>query len=50
MGCPEHLHVVRTAAGADAALIASLVHYGTGTTAAIKDYLVDHGVPVRRMW
>ena len=49
-GCPEHIHTVLTAGGADAALIASLVHFGTYTIAAIKDYLADHGVPVRRTW
>ncbi|MHB9144816.1 MAG: imidazole glycerol phosphate synthase subunit HisF [Symbiobacteriia bacterium] len=36
-----------TVGGADAALAASLFHYGTLTIAAVKEYLAAQGVPVR---
>jgi cyclase len=32
---------------ADAALAASIFHYGTYTVKDLKDYLQDHAVPVR---
>jgi cyclase len=32
---------------ADAALIASMVHYGDYSLPTIKQYLSDHGIPVR---
>jgi cyclase len=32
---------------ADAALIASMVHYGDYTVRGIKDYLAKSGVPMR---
>jgi cyclase len=47
-GTPEHLRAVLQEGHADAALIASMVHYGTYSLAQIKDYLAGHGVPVRR--
>ncbi len=47
-GKPEHLSEVLTAGRADAALIASMVHYGTYTIAGIKEELAAAGVPVRR--
>ena len=47
-GTPEHLRQVLTTGKADAALIASLVHYGTYTLQAIKAYLSQHGIRVRR--
>ena len=49
-GRPEHLAEVLTAGCADAALIASMVHYGTYTIAGIKDALQQAGVKVRRNW
>ncbi len=47
-GTPEHLRAVLQEGRADAALVASMVHYGTYSLAQIKDYLADHNVPVRR--
>jgi cyclase len=47
-GRPEHLRDVLSVANADAALIASMVHYGTYTVGQIKDYLDNEGIPVRR--
>jgi cyclase len=49
-GTPEHLRAVLTEGKADAALVASVVHFGTYTIAEIKRYLSDHGVPVRMNW
>ncbi len=46
-GKPEHLADVLTNGNADAALIASMTHYGTYTVAQIKKYLAAHGIPVR---
>jgi imidazole glycerol-phosphate synthase subunit HisF len=47
-GKPEHLYEVLTQGGADAALVASMVHYGDYTVAALKDYLAGRGVKIRR--
>ena len=47
-GRPDHLRDVFQKAAADAALIASMVHYGEYTVGDIKDYLAREGVPVRR--
>jgi cyclase len=47
-GKPEHLYEVLTDGHADAALVASMVHYGDYTVAALKDYLATRGVKVRR--
>lgn len=47
-GKPEHLYDVLTKGGADAALVASMVHYGDYTVAALKDYLAGRGVKIRR--
>lgn len=49
-GRPEHLSDVLTAGKADAALIASMVHYGTYTISEIKSFLDDRGVKVRSVW
>jgi imidazole glycerol-phosphate synthase subunit HisF len=49
-GRPEHLRDVLTAGKADAALIASMVHYGTFTIPEIKTYLKQNGIPVRMSW
>jgi len=45
---PEHLRAVLQEGKADAALVASMVHYGTYDVRTIKDYLAAHGVAVRR--
>lgn len=49
-GTPEHLYEVLTRGRADAALIASMIHYGTYTIQGIKDYLHERGIPVRLAW
>jgi cyclase len=49
-GEPVHLRDVLTEGKADAALIASMVHYGTYTVSEIKQYLEDAGVPMRTKW
>jgi|UniRef100_A0A7C5ALH8 cyclase len=49
-GRPEHLAEVLTAGKADAALIASMIHYGTYTIQEIKEYLNHQGIPVRLIW
>ncbi len=49
-GKPEHLLDVLTRGKADAALIASMVHYRTHTIAGIKNFLHDHGVQTRLRW
>ncbi len=46
-GCPEHLYQALTEGKADAALIASITHYGEYTIGELKDYLRERGVPVR---
>ncbi len=48
-GKPEHFTRVLTEGEADAALAASIFHYGTYTVADLKRRLAAHGVPVRRM-
>ena len=49
-GTIEHLFEVLTAGQADAALIASMTHYGTYTIKEIKSYLHDKGIKVRSTW
>ncbi|MGB9713094.1 MAG: imidazole glycerol phosphate synthase subunit HisF [Dissulfurimicrobium sp.] len=49
-GHPEHLYQVLAEARADAALIASMTHYGTYTVRQIKEYLNERGVKVRMVW
>jgi len=49
-GKPEHLYEVLTKGKADAALIASMVHYGAYTIAEIKSYLDSCKVKVRKIW
>ncbi|MBA2847733.1 imidazole glycerol phosphate synthase subunit HisF [Thermosulfuriphilus ammonigenes] len=49
-GRPEHLYDVLTEGRADAALIASMVHYGTYSISEIKEHLYQRGVKVRRLW
>jgi imidazole glycerol-phosphate synthase subunit HisF len=45
-GTLEHL-LAAIEAGADAVLLASILHYGNHTVTEIKRYLLDAGVPVR---
>ncbi len=47
-GSVEHVAEVLTDGHADAALVASIVHYGTCTVGDIKEHLALRGVPVRR--
>ncbi len=49
-GRPEHLYAVLTRGEADAALIASIVHYRTYSIVELKEYLHERGVKVRREW
>jgi cyclase len=49
-GKPEHLAEVLTEGKADAALIASMVHYRTYTIAGIKQYLNEHQIKTRLYW
>ena len=46
-GKPEHLYQVLTEGGADAALVASMVHYGDYTVGQLKQYLHDQGLKIR---
>jgi cyclase len=49
-GRPEHLLDVLTRGRADAALIASMVHYKTHTIPEIKTFLDGQGVKMRMQW
>ncbi|MEC9285021.1 MAG: imidazole glycerol phosphate synthase subunit HisF [Pseudomonadota bacterium] len=49
-GTPDHLREVLTTGKADAALIASMVHYGDYTVSEVKAHLHDLGVKVRMSW
>lgn len=49
-GTPQHIGDVLTRGKADAALIASMVHYGTTTIAEIKSFLSARGIKVRTSW
>lgn len=46
-GNPRHMLEALTVGGADAALAASIFHYGQYTVREVKQYLVEHGVFVR---
>ena len=46
-GKPEHMYDVFTDAGADAALAASMFHFGEHSVAETKRRLADRGVPIR---
>jgi len=46
-GKPEHLYDVLTEGGADAALVASMVHFGEYTCRELKVYLADRGIKMR---
>ena len=49
-GRPEHLYDVLTEGKADAALVASMVHYGDYRVSELKRYLHDRGVKMRMSW
>ena len=49
-GKPEHLYDVLTQGKADAALIASILHYGEYTIREVKEYLIGRGVNIRKTW
>ena len=46
-GKPEHLYDVLTEGHADAALIASMLHYGEYTVREVKEYLRGRGIKIR---
>jgi cyclase len=46
-GGPEDMYEVLTAGKADAALAASIFHFGQYTIQQVKQYLLDRGIPVR---
>ena len=46
-GTPEHLYEVLTEGRADAALVASMVHFGEYRCSELKQYLHERGVKVR---
>lgn len=47
-GIPEHFLEVLTDGEADAALAASIFHYGTYTVNDLKEFLDKHNIPVRK--
>ncbi len=49
-GTPQHLADVLSAGKADAALIASMVHYRTYTIREIKNYLYNRNIQTRLLW
>lgn len=49
-GRPEHLYDVLTEGKADAALVASMVHYGDYRVSELKRYLHDRGLKIRMSW
>jgi cyclase len=49
-GRPEHLYEVLTAGHADAALVASVLHYEEYTIRELKEHLHRRGVKVRMRW
>jgi cyclase len=46
-GKPEHLYQAFQEGHADAALVASIVHYGEYTCRQLKEYLHGRGIKVR---
>ena len=48
-GRPEHFRDALTRGGADAALAATLFHFGILRISDLKDYLAREGVPVRKL-
>ncbi|MEM1433053.1 MAG: imidazole glycerol phosphate synthase subunit HisF [Pseudomonadota bacterium] len=49
-GTPAHLAEVLTAGAADAALVASMVHFGDYRVSELKRYLNDEAIKVRMSW
>jgi cyclase len=49
-GLPEHLYEVLTEGHADAALVASMVHYGDYKVSELKGYLHNQGLKIRMSW
>jgi imidazole glycerol-phosphate synthase subunit HisF len=49
-GRPEHLYDALTAGKADAALVASMVHFGDYRISELKQYLDGRGVKMRMSW
>lgn len=49
-GNAQHMYDALTQGRATAALIASIVHYGTYTIGGLKDELVSMGLPMRTIW
>ena len=49
-GLPEHLFEVLDAGRADAALVASMVHYGDYKVSELKHYLHERGLKIRMSW
>jgi cyclase len=49
-GTPEHMADVLERGKADAALIASMVHFGKYSIAEIKEYLAQRDLPIRSRW
>jgi imidazole glycerol-phosphate synthase subunit HisF len=47
-GTPAHMLAGLAAGHADAVLAASIFHFGTYTVADVKQYLAEHGVPIRQ--
>jgi cyclase len=46
-GHPEHLDEAFTLGGADAAIVASMLHYGDYKISEVKSYLHELGIPMR---
>ncbi len=49
-GLPEHLYDVLTDGKADAALVASMVHYGEYKVSELKNNLHERGLKIRMSW
>jgi imidazole glycerol-phosphate synthase subunit HisF len=49
-GSPEHLAQVFTEGKADAAIVASIIHYGQYTIGQIKAQLAEQHIPMRMTW
>jgi cyclase len=49
-GNPQHMAEAFTKAGASAALIASIVHYGEYTISGVKEHIAAQGVKMRMVW
>ena len=49
-GMPSHLYEALEEGKADAALVASMVHYGEYSVSGIKRYLDDRGLKIRMSW